>query len=232
MIHDRYNQSYISRETSDNLALILKLQTCSKPNFPFRMLRSWLDRPGFAKLVRKSWDLNVGGSVIFQLWRKGRRFKNKIKSWLRNQPTIEQQITSCVDLLNIINSDLVSDPTNNGIMRRREEMKIHLLSLIDQEEQNLTVGDSNSTFFNQMTKVRTARNSLQKLRDINVNPINSMILLDVGVVNYYENLFEQQSTYNLSPVVSKNHCSRNEFMVIEVASTGRNQGDDNRYESR
>ncbi|XP_021726861.1 uncharacterized protein LOC110694010 [Chenopodium quinoa] len=91
---------------------------------PFRFFNKWVEAPGFLEVVRDAWNINVAGTVMFQVIKKLAETKKVLKSLKLTKFTcVETAYAIAERKLLEIQTTLQGDPSNNDLITQEKVVR-------------------------------------------------------------------------------------------------------------
>eukprot|EP00253_Pinus_taeda_P018446 PITA_18446 len=163
---------------SDHWPISLTVAVQSTPrNKPFRFEKLWLDHPNFLELVEKWWSepLEGNGSKMFNLQKKLRIIKEKIKEWNRTVfGDIFKEKTRIEEKLEQIHKDWASGHSNEEYAEQERSLTHQWHNRCKQEEtlwkqksriQWLKEGEQNTKFFHRSALDYRSANKILEIKN-------------------------------------------------------------------
>eukprot|EP00253_Pinus_taeda_P001927 PITA_01927 len=171
---------------SDHWPISLTVVVQSTPrNKPFRFEKFWLDHPNFLELVEKWWSepLEAKGSKMFNLQKKLRIIKEKIKEWNRIVfGDIFKEKTRIEEKLEQIHKDWASGHSNEEYAEQEKILTHQWHDWCRQEEtlwkqksriQWLKEGEQNTKFFHRSALDYRSANKILEMKNKNGEPLRN-----------------------------------------------------------
>lgn len=130
--------------------------------------------PGCAEAIKKGWDLTVWGNPMYKVTCKLKGVKQSLIEWAKERDlhNPERKCAIVKESLELIQDDLIKDPTNVDLLQKEKEAMQHYYEVAKIEEECarlksraiwLKSGDQNSKFFHTIHKVRNSTNMVSRL---------------------------------------------------------------------
>jgi len=163
--------SFLPSGMSDHSPMVVKVarndQNIKKP---FRFFDMWMDHEEFMPVVKKVWDQNSGGCLMYQLCCKLRKLKQELKLFNKTHfSNISDRVKNAKDEMDKAQQAMHTAHGNTTLCMRERDVVRNYASTVRAEEsffkqkariQWLRLGDQNTSFFHKSVNGRHNKNRL------------------------------------------------------------------------
>ncbi|KAK1295842.1 hypothetical protein QJS10_CPB15g00882 [Acorus calamus] len=177
---------------------------------PFKYFVAWEDHPSFQLTVQEAWREEVQGNPMYRFVKWLANIKSSLKKWNKEVfGSIHSNLSICKRELEDAQTSLQCDPQDPGKISAENDVRKQYSSLLTQEEQFarqkfrqlwLAAGDSNTKFFYNSIKSRSARNTICRLRSSDGELCADPDKIKELIVTFYRELLNRDSDFE-SPVL-------------------------------
>ncbi|KAK1292179.1 hypothetical protein QJS10_CPB17g01405 [Acorus calamus] len=170
---------------------------------PFKYFESWESVPSFHSTVHEAWKAQFEGNPMFKFVKKLAHTMMVLKRWnVELYGPIHHKLSSCKRELDDAQAALHQDPCNPLLMASEQAFRANYTSLLSQEEQFarqklrqlwLAAGDSNTKFFYNSIKSRSARNTICRLHKADGSFCSNPEEIKDATVEFYRSLLNRSS---------------------------------------
>ncbi|XP_059066442.1 uncharacterized protein LOC131857750 [Cryptomeria japonica] len=135
--HYIYSLNSMVRIGSDHLPICLMTEpkTGLRRRFSFRFKKMWLSHPNISNSVKDWWNVQVDGFAMFQVAKKLRHVKERVKKWNREvSGDIFVQKSAIQEELVLIQDKVKHEGYVNDNFSKESEVLSKCLNIISQEE--------------------------------------------------------------------------------------------------
>jgi hypothetical protein len=167
----------LSRPTSDHTPCRIQIGTSIPKAQIFRFENHWIQQPGFSELVQQVWNINQrANNIASRIAAKFKLLRRVLKRWGKSLSTINNTISSCNNVLLVLDRLEEIRPLYTQEFNFRNILKEHTLNLLERKKifwrQRYTVrwtkfGDENTSFFHAAATQRFRFNTITELEDQN-----------------------------------------------------------------
>ncbi|KAK1296070.1 hypothetical protein QJS10_CPB15g01202 [Acorus calamus] len=170
---------------------------------PFKYFEMWETHPSFKDTVEATWGLEVRGSPMYRLVQKLSATKSALKQWNKEcfgpvQNLLHRSKQELADIQSILHNS----PNDETLMSLERSSRDSYPQHLSQEETFLrqksrqmwlSSGDSNSKFFYDSIKSRSAINTISRLRSPDGSMLTAPEEIKEHIVHFYSELLNRDS---------------------------------------
>ncbi|KAK1268989.1 hypothetical protein QJS04_geneDACA008265 [Acorus gramineus] len=170
---------------------------------PFKYFESWEAYPSFAPTVHEAWNSPIDGNPMFRFVKKLAKTKLALKSWNKEAfGPIQLNLSNCKRDLATAQYAPQMNPRYALLMEAENIARPTYLALLSQEERFATqksrqlwlaARDSNTKFFYNSIKSRSARNSISRLRMDDGSLSSNLKDIKAHIIQFYSDLLNWKS---------------------------------------
>ncbi|KAK1303150.1 hypothetical protein QJS10_CPB11g01233 [Acorus calamus] len=174
---------------------------------PFKYFETWESHPTFFTTVQEAWKEDFIGNRQFIFVKKLANVKMVLKSWNKVVfVLIHHNLRTSKNELEVAQSALHSHPCDPVSISAEAVARSNCLSMLSQEEKFarqksrqlwLNEGDSNTKFFYNSIKSRSAINTISRLRHDDGSICSDPEEIKTLIVQFYQNLLNRDSSSDI-----------------------------------
>ncbi|KAK1303909.1 hypothetical protein QJS10_CPB11g01512 [Acorus calamus] len=174
---------------------------------PFKYSETWESHPTFFTTVQEAWKEDFIGNPQFIFVKKLANVKMVLKSWNKEVfGPIHHNLRTSKNQLEVAQSALHSHPCDPASISAESVARSNYLSMLSQEEKFarqksrqlwLNEGDSNTKFFYNSIKSRSAINTISRLRRDDGSICSDPEEIKTLIVQFYQNLLNRDSSSDI-----------------------------------
>jgi len=188
------------RGLSDHVPLVLSVDVDNWGPRPLRMLKCWVDFPGYPQFVRYNWgSYNIEGWGGFILKEKLKLIKNTLKDWhQQHSKNLEARCITVKERMSFLDTT-----GETSALLEEEESKLHDLSVslhsLSRVQTSmcwqqvrlkwLQEADANTIFFNGVMSSRRRHNTIQLLQ-VNGVQVEGVQIVREAVLNHFSSHYK------------------------------------------
>ncbi|GJV51073.1 sodium/hydrogen exchanger 6, partial [Tanacetum coccineum] len=140
----------------------------------FQPYRIFDHSPRVLRILREGWNLNVEGFDMYQVVKRLKGLKLPLRKLLHDQGNLHDRVNKLCIELDEVQKPLDRDPTSTTLREDHahylvafKQAKIDIERFLRQKSKVewLEAGDSNTTYFHKVVKIKCARNRIEMVRD-------------------------------------------------------------------
>lgn len=194
---------------SDHYPILLFLQgTQGSSKTPFKFENMWMKEPNFLTLIENWWkEGTYEGSKLFCFIAKLKSVKQKLLQWnsqhFKNifsfKRLIEEQLAALNDKIILEGMDQESFQRERSLLLKYEDIlsKEEIFWKQKSRENWLRMGDKNTKFFHNVTKIRRSKNWISKLQIRNNQISEDPEVIKEEIISFYSNLLNNKEGSHL-----------------------------------
>ncbi|XP_050227614.1 uncharacterized protein LOC126677168 [Mercurialis annua] len=175
---DNWTESFYNAQApgiSDHCPLVVQIKNrTGNRHTGFKFFNVWRDHSSVLDIVKRGWDKEVHGHLMFQIAKKLNLMKRDFQVLNRRDfSNISKKVESIRKLAENLSNDLQKDPFNKDLLDEGTTINVYLHKLLSWEESILrqksrmiwiALGDQNTKYFHRYIKQRQVKNRIASLK--------------------------------------------------------------------